>query len=83
MRVVKASCQESRFAGQFYYLTLEAVDADVVKMYQAIVNDYPDPSLELFGLVADNGNSLLKLIVKSHFNCKFIGLDCRGNYSLP
>lgn len=80
VRVVKAGSQESSFSGQIYYLTLEAVDADVVKMYQAIVNDSPDPSLELFGLVADNGNgSLLKLIVKSRFNHKFIGLDCREN----
>lgn len=65
---------------EYYYLTLEAVDAEVVKTYQAIFCvDCPDFELCMFGLVADNATrSLLKLIDE---RVVYGALDIRGNYS--
>ncbi|KAM5579395.1 hypothetical protein ABKV19_009262 [Rosa sericea] len=57
VRAVKAYCQEydDTWGDKYYYLTLEAVDAEVVKTYQAVVHDSTEPSLHIFGLVTDNG----------------------------
>lgn len=69
-----------------YFLTLEAVDAHVVKTYQAVVEEdlkYPSHKpyrFLLFGLVADNGNeSFLNLID----NRRSLLLDDRGESFIP
>ncbi|KAK9901873.1 hypothetical protein M0R45_001897 [Rubus argutus] len=65
VRVLKPVGNQNNRPWVFHLLTLEAVDHDVLKTYQAIVKkrsfqtaSYP-PQLQLFGLVADDGHGPL------------------------
>ncbi|KAL6275428.1 hypothetical protein ACE6H2_019029 [Prunus campanulata] len=65
VRVLRA--WHERLGGyMLYYLTLEAVDEGVVKVYQALVNVfcYDTMELKLFGLLNVDNGSLLKLFFK-------------------
>lgn len=82
VRVVRASYQSSR--GMLYFLTLEAVDEGVAKVYQALVHSVLGGKVELklFGLLDADTGSLLKLIFKKPTApWPYEGLkDRRGNY---